>query len=108
MSSRRANDSAISRLKLDYMRLKKDPVPYIEAEPVPSNILEWYFYRFTSAWHSLRNLTTHFKLLVRRYYVVRGPENTPYEGGYYLGRLVFPKQFPFKPPSIYMLTPNGR
>lgn len=43
-----------------------------------------------------------------RYYVVRGPENTPYEGGYYLGRLVFPREFPFKPPSIYMLTPNGR
>ncbi len=43
-----------------------------------------------------------------RYYVVRGPESTPYEGGFYLGRLVFPREFPFKPPSIYMLTPNGR
>lgn len=25
-----------------------------------------------------------------------------------LGTLVFPREFPFKPPSIYMLTPNGR
>ncbi len=41
MSGRKANHSAISRLKQDYMRLKKDPIPYIEAEPLPSNILEW-------------------------------------------------------------------
>lgn len=29
-------------------------------------------------------------------------------GGYYHGKLVFPREFPFKPPSIYMITPNGR
>lgn len=80
--SRKPN-SATSRLKQDYLRLKRDPVPYVVAEPVPSNILEWH-------------------------YVVRGPENTPYEGGMYLGKLVFPREFPFKPPSIYMTTPNGR
>ncbi|NXB83373.1 UB2J2 enzyme, partial [Vidua chalybeata] len=42
------------------------------------------------------------------HYVVRGPELTPYEGGYYHGKLIFPREFPFKPPSIYMITPNGR
>lgn len=40
--------------------------------------------------------------------MVSGPEDSPYAGGYYLGRLVFPRDFPFKPPSIYMITPNGR
>lgn len=30
------------------------------------------------------------------------------KGGYYHGKLVFPREFPFKPPSIYMITPNGR
>lgn len=65
------------------MRMNRDPVPYITAEPLPSNILEWH-------------------------YVVCGPENTPYEGGYYHGKLVFPREFPFKPPSIYMITPSGR
>lgn len=34
--------SATLRLKQDYVRLKNDPVPYIVAEPNPSNILEWY------------------------------------------------------------------
>ena len=31
-----------------------------------------------------------------------------YIGGYYHGKLVFPKDFPFKPPRIFMITPNGR
>lgn len=75
--------TATSRLKQDYMRLKRDPVPYITAEPLPSNILEWH-------------------------YVIHGPEDSPYHGGYYHGTLLFTKEFPFKPPSIYMITPNGR
>lgn len=75
--------TAMSRMKQDYLRLKKDPVPYITAEPLPSNLLEWH-------------------------YVVKGPEDSPYQGGYYHGTLLFPREFPFKPPSIYMLTPNGR
>lgn len=79
----RKTNSATARLRQDYLRLKKDPVPYITAEPLPSNILEWH-------------------------YVVRGPEGTPYEGGIYHGKLIFPSEFPYKPPSIYILTPNGR
>lgn len=43
MASKRANASASTRLRQDYLRIKKDPVPYIiGAEPLPSNILEWY------------------------------------------------------------------
>jgi len=34
--------SATARLKQDYIRIKSDPVPYISAEPLHSNILEWY------------------------------------------------------------------
>ena len=37
-----------------------------------------------------------------------GPPDTAYEGGYFHGKLQFPADFPFKPPSILMLTPNGR
>lgn len=67
----------------DYARLQEDPVPYILAEPNPKNILEWH-------------------------YVVSGPENSPYFGGQYHGHLVFPPDYPFKPPAVYMITPNGR
>jgi len=77
------NTTATARLKQDFLRLTKDPVPYVTAAPMPSNILEWH-------------------------YVVTGPEKTPYEGGLYHGKLVFPREFPFKPPSIYMITPSGR
>lgn len=38
---KRTTGTALSRLRQDYMRLKKDPVPYIVAEPLPNNILEW-------------------------------------------------------------------
>lgn len=75
--------TAMMRLKNDYMRLRKEPVPLVYAEPDPSNMLVWH-------------------------YCVRGPIDTPYEGGYFHGKLIFPKEFPFKPPSIFMMTPNGR
>lgn len=83
MSRSNKSTTSSARLRQDYLRLKRDPVPYITAEPLPQNIFEWH-------------------------YVVKGPEDSPYFGGYYHGTLVFPREFPFKPPSIYMLTPNGR
>lgn len=74
---------SVNRLQRDYMRLNQDPVPFVSAHPLPSNLFEWH-------------------------YLVRGPPDTPYHGGYYHGKLVFPKDYPFRPPSIYMITPNGR
>jgi len=65
------------------MRIQKEPIPNIEACPLESNFLEWH-------------------------YVVTGPKDTPYEGGLYHGKLLFPKEYPYKPPGIVMLTPNGR
>ncbi|CAL4086118.1 unnamed protein product, partial [Meganyctiphanes norvegica] len=77
------NFGATSRLKKDYKTLKREPVPYVVTEPLEDNILEWH-------------------------YVVQGPEDSPYHGGYYHGKLVFPDNFPFKPPEIQMFTPSGR
>lgn len=42
-SSRSVSSTATARLKQDYMRLMKDPVPYVKAVPLPSNILTWYY-----------------------------------------------------------------
>jgi len=75
--------TAVQRLRRDAARLAKDPVPYVVAVPLSANILEWH-------------------------YVVQGPSDSPYAGGFYHGKLIFPAEYPFKPPSIYMLTPNGR
>ncbi|XP_054717762.1 ubiquitin-conjugating enzyme E2 J2-like [Uloborus diversus] len=83
MAVERRGNMATRRLRQDYMRLMRDPVPYVKAHPLQQNILEWHF-------------------------AVQGPEDTPYKGGIYHGKLIFPGEFPFKPPSIYMITPNGR
>ena len=42
------------------------------------------------------------------YYVIYDLKDCPYEGGFYMGRIIFPKQYPLKPPGIEMITPNGR
>lgn len=94
--------TATSRLMKDYSRLIDDPVPYIVAEPNPRNVLEW---RVKKLANRISNLLL---LYFCRHYVVSGPENSPYLGGYYHGYLIFPPDYPFKPPAVYMVTPNGR
>lgn len=71
------------RLTKEYKTITANPPPYIVARPNDENILEWH-------------------------YVITGPPKTPYENGQYHGILRFPLDYPFKPPSISMITPNGR
>ena len=59
------------------------PMDNLRALPLESNILEWHF-------------------------VVEGSQDTVYEGGWYHGKVIFPASYPYKPPSIQMLTPSGR
>ncbi|WPK22976.1 hypothetical protein PUMCH_000199 [Australozyma saopauloensis] len=71
------------RLNKEYKAITANPPPYIIAKPNDENILEWH-------------------------YVITGPPKTPYENGQYHGVLRFPLDYPFKPPSISIITPNGR
>jgi ubiquitin-conjugating enzyme E2 J2 len=73
----------LSRLKKEYIDIKKRPLENIRASPKESNLLEWH-------------------------YVIEGPKGSPYEGGFYHGMVVFPREYPHKPPSLQMFTPNGR
>ncbi|KAH9665467.1 zinc finger protein WIP2 [Citrus sinensis] len=41
-------------------------------------------------------------------YVLEGSNGTPFAGGYYYGKIKFPPEYPYKPPGILMITPNGR
>ncbi|KAL6733225.1 hypothetical protein Aduo_003889 [Ancylostoma duodenale] len=75
--------TAARRLQRDFQRLLSEPIDGIIAMPNEENILEWH-------------------------YVIEGSPDTPYEGGFYYGKLVFQPDFPWKPPAICMLTPNGR
>mmetsp|Transcript_36024 Transcript_36024/g.89932 ORF Transcript_36024/g.89932 Transcript_36024/m.89932 type:complete len:184 (-) Transcript_36024:216-767(-) len=74
---------AITRLRKEYKAFMQDPPEFVSAHPFETDVLEWRF-------------------------VIRGPPDSPYEGGEYMGKLKFPDQYPFKPPAIMMLTPNGR
>eukprot|EP00484_Ammonia_sp_Unknown_P027625 CAMPEP_0197035958 /NCGR_PEP_ID=MMETSP1384-20130603/13605_1 /TAXON_ID=29189 /ORGANISM="Ammonia sp." /LENGTH=216 /DNA_ID=CAMNT_0042466077 /DNA_START=17 /DNA_END=664 /DNA_ORIENTATION=+ len=73
----------VARLKKELQKLKKDPNQYFETIPLKEDIKIWHF-------------------------VLRGPEKTDYEGGLYWGQLKFPHDYPYKPPSIMLFTPNGR
>ena len=42
------------------------------------------------------------------HYLLEGPDDTPYAGGWYHGKLKFTPEYPFKPPGILMFTPSGR
>ncbi|CAD7935472.1 unnamed protein product [Amoebophrya sp. A25] len=70
------------RLLTEFRRILKNPIEYIDARPLETNLLEWHF-------------------------VISGVQD-PYTGGKYHGILEFPPDFPMKPPSIKMLTPSGR
>ncbi|PKA49555.1 putative ubiquitin-conjugating enzyme E2 33 [Apostasia shenzhenica] len=78
-----AEKACVKRLQKEYRALCKEPVPQIVARPLPSDILEWH-------------------------YVLEGSEDTPFAGGCYYGKIKFPPEYPYKPPSISMITPSGR
>lgn len=80
-----ATDMCVRRLTKELRALQKDPMksPKITVCPCEENILEMH-------------------------YVIEGSPDTPYAGGIYHGKLIFPKDYPLKPPSVMMLTPSGR
>ena len=83
-----ASPLATKRLQRELKALHKNPLsnPKITAMPNENNILEWH-------------------------YVLEGTTDdpkSPYKGGIYHGKLIFPKEYPYKPPGVIMCTPNGR
>ena len=42
------------------------------------------------------------------YYIVYGLETKDYEGGYYMGKIICPPEYPAKAPKVIVITENGR
>lgn len=42
------------------------------------------------------------------YFMLKGDDGSDYKGGYYMGKIVLPKDYPKTPGDFYMLTPSGR
>jgi ubiquitin-conjugating enzyme E2 J2 len=74
---------ASTRLKKEYKKLVQEPFPSIIAAPSDKNILEWHF-------------------------VLRGNADSDFSGGQYHGKIRFPPEYPFAPPSIMVITPSGK
>ncbi|CAM2714322.1 unnamed protein product [Rotaria socialis] len=81
-SSYNAQSSAVKRLMREAIELK-DPNELFYCQPVENNLFEWHF-------------------------TIRGPKSTEFEHGIYHGRILFPVEYPMKPPSIVLLTTSGR
>ncbi|KAF8269681.1 UBC-like protein [Lactarius quietus] len=78
-----ATKAAYKRLSKEYITMQREPPPFVWAAPEEKDILTWNF-------------------------IIHGPPDSPYVGGEYHGVLLFPSEYPFKPPGIKMYTPSGR
>ena len=82
------NNFAVKRLMKEYSEFERDLLSsngnlYFHASPCDDNLFEWHF-------------------------TISGPSDSCYSLGLYHGRILFPSNYPFKPPDIVLLTPNGR
>ncbi|KAI0646855.1 ubiquitin-conjugating enzyme/RWD-like protein [Trametes meyenii] len=77
------NNSAVKRIMQEARELANDPCTDYAAAPLEDDIFEWHC-------------------------TIRGSPGTEFEGGLYHFRILLPSEYPFRPPSIMMLTPNGR
>jgi ubiquitin-protein ligase len=75
-------DDSLRRIIRDIKDMKDFPIEHIAYEPLEDNIRNGYA-------------------------LIRGPDNTPYQCGYYLFKIDFPSEYPFKPPIVTYKTNNG-
>ncbi|KAK0551353.1 hypothetical protein OC846_003314 [Tilletia horrida] len=81
--SHNRKSSAVKRILSEAKELASDPCTEYTAQPLESNIFEWHF-------------------------TLRGPQDTEFQHGLYHGRILLPPEYPFRPPNLMVLTPNGR
>ncbi|KAI3968740.1 hypothetical protein MKX01_028890 [Papaver californicum] len=74
---------AVKRILQEVKEMQSNPSDDFMSLPLEENLFEWQF-------------------------AIRGPADSEFEGGIYHGRIQLPSEYPFKPPSFMLLTPNGR
>ena len=99
-SKRMATQMAIKRLTNDYKDLQENPIANISVKVRIS----------TTRFLAMNNspFQPDPQNILHCHYCIQGPKDSVYEGGYYYGEVIFPIDFPFKPPTIHMMTPSGR
>lgn len=71
--------AAQQRLSKELTALLKDPPENISASLINDNVFEWNA-------------------------IIIGPKDTPYEGGLFKLKIVFPDNYPFRPPKVQFTT----
>ena len=71
---------AIKRIQKEYANIQKEPVENITASPIDEK--NWLAWRGT----------------------LKGPPDSPYEGGIFFLLITFPNDYPFKPPKVRFET----
>jgi len=80
----KASKQTVARLRKELRAIHSDPPPYVHVHcDEATSILFWDL-------------------------LIEGPPETVYDAGWYWGRLEIPKDYPFSPPLIRIITPNGR
>jgi ubiquitin-conjugating enzyme E2 D len=74
-----ASGSASKRLQNEVKRLQQIPPENCSAGPIGTNLFHWKG-------------------------TIMGPKDTPYENGVFVLDLVFPKEYPYKPPTVTFKT----
>ena len=69
----------LNRLKSELEELNSEKSEYYQASPIENNLLKWYG-------------------------IIKGPIDTPFEGGDFKLMLILPNNYPFKPPIAIFLT----
>eukprot|EP00998_Keelungia_sp_KM082_P005761 NODE_2059_length_1148_cov_63.253673_g2042_i0.p1 GENE.NODE_2059_length_1148_cov_63.253673_g2042_i0~~NODE_2059_length_1148_cov_63.253673_g2042_i0.p1 ORF type:complete len:305 (-),score=39.48 NODE_2059_length_1148_cov_63.253673_g2042_i0:130-1044(-) len=73
----------MKRIMQEAKDFAKKPCREFHAQPSDENSFEWLF-------------------------TMRGPDDTEFSEGFYRGRVILPHNYPFSPPDVVLLTPNGR
>ena len=77
------NNRCIRRIHADIREIRHSQTAHYTAHPSEEDMRKWFF-------------------------TIRGPRDTAFFGGEYHGVILLSADYPYKPPNIMWLTPNGR
>ncbi|PVG02243.1 UBC-like protein [Serendipita vermifera] len=83
LTSHNAANASVKRILREARQLQEDPATEFVGGPLEDNLFDWHC-------------------------TLRGPKDTEFEGGLYHVRITLPPTYPFRPPSLRVLTPSGR